>query len=230
MRAIGEASARAGRDPGEVTLVAVTKSVNATIAARLVAAGHHDFGENRVQELVTKAAALSGVRWHLIGPLQSNKIRKAIRTAHLLHAIDSKELYQPIDRIAGEEGRAVSFCIEINVSRETTKHGISPEGALDALEAARELRNARAVGLMTMAPLGADTASIRNIFRTLRGIRDAAVQRGLFASGRGELSMGMSGDFTIAVEEGATLVRVGSALFESTPCAVPPGAVERGSH
>lgn len=215
---IAAAAARAGRAPGDVALVAITKSVTAEIAAQLFELGVRDLGENRVQELQKKAAAIPAVRWHLVGPLQTNKIRKAILSSHLLHAIDDTELYSSIQRIAAEENRIVKCLLEVNISGEATKHGIVASAAARALEQARAHDRLRIEGLMTMAPAAAGASEIREVFINLRKLRDEAQSRGLFAPGaRGELSMGMSNDYEIAVEEGSTLVRVGSALFERLP-------------
>ncbi|MBI3817598.1 MAG: YggS family pyridoxal phosphate-dependent enzyme [Planctomycetes bacterium] len=222
---IASAAVRAGRAPSSVALVAITKSVSAEIADLLFTLGAVDLGENRVQELLLKSARIPGARWHLVGPLQSNKIRKAILHSTLLHAVDDGELLPKLQRAGAEEGRVVRCLLEVNVSAEATKHGIAPDATAATLESARDFANVQIAGLMTMAPANATVPEIRNIFRTLRNNRDACARAGLFAGGgEGELSMGMSGDYEIAVEEGATLVRVGSALFDkiNTPSTAHP--------
>lgn len=211
---IAAAATRAGRPASSVTLVAITKSVTSDVAAHLYALGAADLGENRVQELVTKAAAVPGARWHLVGPLQSNKARKAIAHSQLLHAVDSPELFPPLQRIAAEENCIVRCLLEVNISGEATKHGIAPGAVSSVLQQSKLYDRVEVRGLMTMAPAGAPAAEIRNIFSSLRILRDEGLARGFF-HGAGELSMGMSEDFEIAVEEGATLVRVGSALYKN---------------
>ncbi len=221
---IRRAAADAGRRADAVTLVAVTKSVGADVALALRRLGQEDLGENRVQELERKTAAFADAgaiaRWHLVGPIQANKVRKAVRAADLLHAVDAADLLPRLDRIAAEEERTARFLLEVNVSGEAAKHGVAPADVADVLAGARGLAHAKAAGLMTMAPLDADLGQQRAIFRTLRGLRDRAADGGLLpgaGEGPGELSMGMSGDFETAIAEGATLVRVGTALFEGLP-------------
>jgi pyridoxal phosphate enzyme (YggS family) len=200
-----------------VTLVGVTKLVDAAAARQLFDLGVADLGENRLQELERKRGELpAAVRWHLIGPLQANKARKAVQTGALLHAIDSEELLSRLERIAGEEARRVRCLLEVNVSGEAAKHGFAPREVLAALEHQRSLAHVDIVGLMTMAPLASTSGEQHQLFAELRALRDAADRAALFASaagGRGELSMGMTNDFETAVEEGATIVRIGTALF-----------------
>jgi pyridoxal phosphate enzyme (YggS family) len=200
-----------------VTLVAVTKSVGAPEAAALVALGQVDLGESRVQELERKAAAVAGARWHLVGSLQSNKARRAAAVASLLHGVDSRALLARLDLVARETGRRARALVEVNVSGEASKHGLPPAEVPDSLEEARSLEHVDVLGLMTMAPASAPPPEVRSVFRALRELRERCAARGLFRGGAregGELSMGMSGDFEIAIEEGATFVRVGTALFE----------------
>lgn len=218
---IAASAERSGRAPADVTLVAVTKYVEPDIALELAQLGQLDLGENRVQELQRKAAALPpSVRWHLIGPLQANKARKALEHASTLHAVEDLDLIARLDRIATELSKSVCALLEINVSGEGTKHGLSPDTALAFLRDAKRFSRIEMTGLMTMARAEAAEPELRSHFRALRSLRDRARAEGLLAASArqgGELSMGMSGDFEIAIEEGATLVRVGSALFEGLP-------------
>jgi len=211
---IAEAAARGGRDPREVELVAISKTHPAEAVREAVDAGQMLFGENRVQEALVKIPALPDrVRWHLIGPLQSNKVRKALPHFELFHAVDSAELARDIDRIAGELGLFPRVLLEVNVSGEGSKHGFSEEGLERDIEKLLSLPRLQVEGLMTMAPLASDAESTRPFFAGLRDLRDRlALRTGIPLA---TLSMGMSGDFEVAVEEGATLVRVGSAIFGS---------------
>lgn len=219
---IQSAAARAGRDPAGVTLVAITKSVTTQVAKTLFDIGVRNLGENRVQELQKKSLTIQNATWHLVGPLQSNKTRKAIKAAALLHAIDSADLLPHISLAAQDENCDVHCCMEVNISMEATKHGVAPRDILTILENAKSLPRVFIDGLMTMAPAAAAPDEIRQIFKTLRILRDAAREKNLFTNVGGELSMGMSNDFEIAIEEGATFVRVGSALFDNLPKDVAP--------
>ncbi len=213
---IAAAADRAGRDPAEVTLVAVTKTRPLATVRAAVRAGLRDLGENRVQELVEKSDALPGasdggdVRWHLIGSLQRNKARDAAARADLFHALDSLRLADALDKRAAEAGRVLPVLVQVNVSGEDAKHGVAPDAAPDLLAAVAERDHLRLDGLMGMAALAEDAADldrvVRPSFQRLRRLFDDA-------PGLSVLSMGMSGDFEVAVEEGATHVRVGTALF-----------------
>ena len=214
---IAEAARRAGRDADDVTLVAVTKTWPLETVRAAAAAGLRDLGENRVQELVEKAEALpgeaegGGVRWHLIGSLQRNKARDAAAHADLFHALDSVRLADALEKRAAEAGRVLPVLVQVNVSGEDAKHGVAPEAAHDLLAEAASYPHLRPVGLMGMAAMAEDERDlerlVRPAFRRLRGLFETA-PRPLSV-----LSMGMSGDFETAVEEGATHVRVGTALF-----------------
>ena len=216
---IAEAAARAGRDAADVTLVAVTKTRDLETVRDAVAAGLTDLGENRVGELVSKSDALpgeaegGGLRWHLIGSLQRNKARDAAARADLFHALDSVRLADALDKRAAQAERVLPVLVQVNVSGEDAKGGVEPDAALDLLAYAEDAAHLRPVGLMGMAALAEDDRNlerlVRPAFRRLRGLFDewGGAGRG------GVLSMGMSGDFEVAVEEGATLVRVGTALF-----------------
>jgi pyridoxal phosphate enzyme (YggS family) len=213
---IARAAARASRPAAEVTLVAVSKTVPAEAVREAVEAGVRDFGENRIQEAEAKIGATgdlvaSGLRWHLVGHLQSNKARRAVGLFELIQSVDSLELARRLGRQGGERGRPVRALVQVDLAGEETKFGLSAEDLLPTLEAIRAEEGLRVEGLMVLPPLLEDPQAARPYFRRLRELRDRALQAGLLAAG--ELSMGMSHDFEVAVEEGATIVRVGTALF-----------------
>jgi pyridoxal phosphate enzyme (YggS family) len=213
---IAHAAARAGRQPEEITLVAVSKTFPADAIREAFAAGCRDFGENRVQEAETKFASLEplhaqGARWHLVGHLQANKARKAVALFDRIHSIHDADLGQRLARVAEELGREVRALVEVDLAGEATKHGLPAEHLRPTLEALRGLRSLRIEGLMVLPPLEQDPGRTRPYFRRLRDLRDELVAAGLLAGS--ELSMGMSHDLEVAVEEGATLVRVGTAIF-----------------
>lgn len=209
---IDAAAHRAGRDPAAVELVAVSKTHPAETIREAVDEGQMLFGENRVQEALIKIPSLPGrLRWHLIGHLQSNKVRKALPLFELIHGVDSVELARDIDRIAGELGLHPRVLLEINVSGEGSKHGFDPAALERELDRLLLLPRVQVEGFMTMAPLAPEPEASRPFFASLRELRDRlATRTGIPLP---ILSMGMSGDFEVAVEEGATLVRVGSAIF-----------------
>jgi pyridoxal phosphate enzyme (YggS family) len=213
---IASAARRAGRDPTAVTLVAVTKRTPLEFIAPLVACGVHDLGENYPQELWKKVEALhdpaGGHRWHLIGHLQGNKARKTVSLVRMIHAVDSLKLLQALDELAEDPDNRPAVCLQVNTSGEAAKHGWSPEEISRDAEAIAACRRIPVVGLMTMAALGATSEQARASFAQLCAIQGALRDRTGLALP--ELSMGMSADFEEAIEEGATLVRVGSALFE----------------
>jgi pyridoxal phosphate enzyme (YggS family) len=208
---IAAAATAAGRRPEDVTLVAVTKEVDAARAGEAIAAGVTDVGENRVQELRNKQAALAGatVRWHMIGTLQRNKVPLVVGNVTLIHSVDSPRLADAIGKRASAEGRTQEVLLQVNAGGEKTKHGVDPADALDAARGLLEMEGLRLRGFMTIAPAG-DARAARHAFRTLRGLRDGLLERAPDAS---ELSMGMSEDFEMAISEGATIVRIGSAIF-----------------
>jgi pyridoxal phosphate enzyme (YggS family) len=213
-RAIAAAAARAGRDPAAVTLVAVSKGFGPEAVAAAAAAGVTDVGENRVQEALAKMAALGalGVRWHLIGRLQTNKVRLLGDRFHLIHAVDRPQLVEELARrLPGPQ----DVLMEVNVSGEASKAGVRPEGAADLARAIRASGRLRLRGLMTVAPAVADPEAARPCFVRLRQLRDRLQE--VLGAPLPDLSMGMSGDFPVAVEEGATLVRVGRAIFGERP-------------
>ncbi|NDC53185.1 MAG: YggS family pyridoxal phosphate-dependent enzyme [Planctomycetia bacterium] len=218
---IAEACRRAGRGPGDVRLVGVTKYVPAELAAALAAAGCHDLAESRPQALWEKAAALAGLdpppRWHLVGHLQRNKVRRTIGFVTLLHSLDSRRLLAALDAEAAAAGRPCDALVEVNIAGDPGRTGLPEADVAGFLAAAAGCRNVRVRGLMGMAaaPTGANAAdAARRQFARLRELRDRL--RGEVAPdvSLDELSMGMSGDFAEGILEGATLVRVGSALWE----------------
>jgi pyridoxal phosphate enzyme (YggS family) len=213
---IAEAARRSGRPAEVVRLVAVTKRVPADWVRPLVAGGAGDLGENYPQELWRKAEVLAdlgaSIRWHLIGHLQTNKVKKTLPLVRLIHAVDSLKLLRVLDESAGTLTHPPGVCLQVNTSGEASKHGWAPQQILDDAEAIAGCRAIPILGLMTMAALGTTAETARVSFVRLRAVRDDLRQRtGLPLD---ELSMGMSNDFEAAIEEGATLVRIGSALFE----------------
>jgi len=210
------AAERAGRDPASVRLVAVSKTYPAEAVAAASSTGQRIFGESRVQEARDKIPACpSGLEWHFIGHLQKNKVRQALPLFSFFHSIDSTALAQAIDRIAGETKKPAEGLLEVNVSGEETKHGFTPDELRKGFAALGKLPHLRIRGLMAMAPYSENPEDARPYFRALRELRDE------LQSAHGhplpELSMGMSGDFVPAIEEGATLVRVGSSIFGTRP-------------
>jgi pyridoxal phosphate enzyme (YggS family) len=210
---IEAARARAGRSD-EVTLVAVTKTHPAEVVRAAIAAGIADVGENRVQEMDEKVAEVGrdAVRWHLIGHLQRNKAGRAVALADLVHSLDSVRLAEALSAEAVKAGVIVPALVQVNTSGEESKFGLAPDQAVDAVGRMAELPGLRLEGMMTMAPFTDDRDVIRRTFSGARRLRDQAQRQVPAFTGR-HLSMGMSNDFEAAVEEGSTLVRVGSTLF-----------------
>lgn len=205
------AAKRAGRDPGRITLVVVTKGVGQEGIRQAIEAGATVLGENLVQEALPKIKAIGGtVRWHLIGHLQRNKVRQVVGLFDLIHSVDSLDLAHEIQQRAARAGIRQKVLVQVNAAREPSKHGVSPEG-LDALvHEVAGLSHLSLEGLMTIPPLSDHPEGSRRHFRWLAEKGEDLRRRGLPLS---ELSMGMSNDFEIAIEEGATLIRVGTALF-----------------
>lgn len=203
-----------GHDPAALRIVAVTKGHPVEVVKRAVASGLRLLGENRIQEAEPKIAALPEVEWHLIGTLQSNKARRAVGGFGVIHSIDSVELLRRVVVIAAEEGRRPRLLLQVNVSGEASKQGLAPQ-MLEAANLVDAAREGQIVGLMTIAPMGASAEEARTVFARLRGLRD----RLQAATGipMPELSMGMSADAEAAAAEGATLVRIGTALFGPRP-------------
>lgn len=211
---IEAATQRAGRDPGSVRLVAVSKNKPAEAIRAAYAAGQRDFGENYAQELEEKAAALAdldGIRWHAIGQLQRNKAKVVARVARFVHAVDREELAVELGRRASAAGVMLEALVEVNVSGEASKGGCMPAALGELLGVIRRLEGLRVVGLMTIPPASDEAEATRPVFAALRALRD---EHGGVAA-LPELSMGMTHDYPIAIAEGATMVRVGTAIFGS---------------
>ena len=220
VRARSSAAARsAGRDPSSVRLVAVSKTLPLSVIREAYAAGQRDFGENRVQEALQKIAdgADMAVRWHLVGHLQTNKARKAGPAFAVMHGIDSVDLLHKLDAAAAEAGTTPELLIQVDLAGEATKHGLPPKEVPPLFEAAAGCRAARVTGLMTVPPRPDDAEDARPYFARLRTLRDGWRDAGVPDSMLRELSMGMSGDFEVAIQEGSTMVRVGTAIFGSRP-------------
>jgi len=211
---ISEAEQKAGRRPGSAELIAVSKTYPPEIIREAVEAGQFLFGENRVQEAKVKIAELpSRLHWHLIGHLQKNKIRQALTMFELIHGVDSLEMLEGIDRIAGELGLFPRVLLQVNVAEEASKFGFLPERLIVSVEPILKLGRVQIEGLMTIPPLAPSPELSRKYFVQLRELRDQLEKE--FSFSLPCLSMGMSGDYKVAVEEGATLVRVGTAIFGS---------------
>ena len=214
---IASAARSAGRDPTAVRLIAVSKTFPLQLIRDGWEAGQRDFGENRVQEGLQKISESTDleIRWHLLGHLQTNKARKAGQAFATIHGVDSVELLTKLDAAATEAGRSLDLLIQVDLAGEATKHGAAPDEVPRLLDAAAALRAAQVVGLMTLPPFPKAPEDSRPYFQKLRDLRDQWLTSGVPASMLRELSMGMSGDFEVAVEEGATMVRVGTAIFGS---------------
>jgi pyridoxal phosphate enzyme (YggS family) len=222
---MARAAEGAGRSPSEVTLVAVGKTQPAESLRAAYEAGIRDFGENRVQEAEGKSSSLrdlEGIRWHLVGHLQGNKARAAAGLFHVVHSLDSVDLGTRLARVALESGRVVDALVEVELGGEDSKHGLKARDVLETLRALQGAKGLRLSGLMCIPPPADDPERMRPFFRSLRALRDQARGEGLLQSA--ELSMGMSHDFEVAIEEGATLVRVGTAIFGERRPRPDPGA------
>ena len=213
---IAEAAVRTHRQPSEVTLVAVSKTHPAEMIREAIAAGATDLGENRVQEADAKIAEVGrrSARWHLIGHLQSNKARRAVELFDVIHSVDSVALAQRLDRVCAEVDREeLPVMIQIDLGKEATKSGAAESELPEIVDAIKQSRIVRLQGLMTLPPYFDDPEQARPFFRRLRELRDKLSVRGAFGNAVGELSMGMTHDYEVAIEEGATVVRVGTAIF-----------------
>ncbi len=215
LSAIRSAAEKAGRRPDSIRLVAATKTVTADRIREGIGAGLSILGENRVQEALPKVEALAQapVRWHFIGHLQRRKVRSVVGMFELIHSVDSLELAQEIDRRAGEAGRPQGILLEVNIGGETTKGGFHQDGFPQLVSTMAALSNIQIKGLMAIPPPTAEPESARTYFIRLRELAEAIAAQRIPGVAMDELSMGMSNDYDIAVQEGATLVRVGSALF-----------------
>jgi pyridoxal phosphate enzyme (YggS family) len=218
-RRIEAACERAGRRASEITLVAVSKTVPAARIREAIEAGVRTLGESRVQEAASKIPELSAlssereVQWHLIGHLQSNKARRAVELFDAVHSVDDLKLAERLDRLAAESGERLPIFVEVNLGGEESKTGVSPDEVLPLCEQVGKLPSLELKGLMAVPPFSDNPEDARPFFRRLRGLRDEARQAGAVGGSFNDLSMGMSDDFEIAIEEGATFVRIGAALF-----------------
>lgn len=212
---IADAAGRAGRHPDTVRLIAVSKTHPIDAVRAAADAGQLDFGENKVQEALQKIALSPDTRWrwHLIGHLQSNKARKAAVAVQSIHAIDSVDLLQRVDQAATAAGHSLEVLVQVDLALEETKHGAAVDEVPGIFAAAAGCQSARLVGLMLLPPLAENPEDARPWFARLRAVRDQLADSGVPASRLRELSMGMSHDFPVAIEEGATMVRVGTAIF-----------------
>lgn len=217
---IEAATARSGRAVGTVTLIGVTKTVAAVTVQAAVAAGLADLGENRVQEAQGKIPVVgrAKVRWHFIGHLQRNKAGRAVELFDRVHSVDDAAVAEALSRHATAAGRTLPVLVEVNVGGEASKFGVAPDGLAALLEQVAALPGLALDGLMTVGPPVETAGAARPVFARLRGLRDEAERR--LGRRLPELSMGMSGDFEVAVEEGATMVRVGTAIFGARPSRV----------
>jgi len=216
---IAAASRRAGRRPEDVTLVAVSKTFPAERIREVVRAGVSDIGENYVQELLPKRDALAGepVRWHFIGHLQTNKAKSVAAWVTMVHALDSRALAQELDTRAARANRTIDALVEVNTTGELSKFGIAPDQVLPFVRSLEGFSHIRICGLMTIGPFLPDPEGSRPMFRRLRELRETLARHSQENLDPVHLSMGMTGDFEVAVEEGATLLRIGTALFGSRP-------------
>lgn len=213
---IARAAERANRDPKKVKLIAVSKTHPASIIRKAIAAGQTTFGENKVQEAEAKITEIGheGIEWHLIGHLQKNKARRAVQLFDVIHTLDSPELAHRLERICEEESRdTLPVLVQLDLAGEKTKSGVPMTQLQMLVEVLKRSRRLRFDGLMTMPPFFEDPEAVRPYFRRLREIRDRMAEEGFFAGAVGELSMGMTHDLEVAIEEGASIVRVGTAIF-----------------
>ncbi len=213
---IKKAGERSGRSPNEITLIAISKTHPAEKLRAAIDLGVTDLGENRVQEAEGKIVEIGreAARWHLVGHLQENKARRAVELFDVIHSLDSVSLAKRLDRLCVTQGRpALSVLVQINLSGEQTKTGAAVDTATELLDAVGACERLRLVGLMTLPPYFSNAEQSRPFFKLLREMRDQFQGEGRFGERRGELSMGMSHDFEIAIEEGATMIRVGTAIF-----------------
>jgi PLP dependent protein len=213
---IEAAALKCGRSPAEITLVAISKTHPASLVRAAIDLGATDVGENRVQEAEQKINEVgrNATRWHLVGHLQANKARRAVQLFDVIHSVDSLELARRLDRLCGEERReSLPVLIQVDLGHEETKTGIDERELPALVDSLKELERLALIGLMTLPPFFDDPEQARPFFRRLRELRDELGARGAFGDRKGELSMGMTHDFAVAIEEGATMIRVGTAIF-----------------
>ncbi len=211
---VAAACARAGRDRGEVTLVAVSKTKPVPMLQEIYDAGTRDFGENKVQEICAKQPVLpDDIRWHMIGHLQTNKVRQVIDKACMIHSVDSLKLAQVIEKEAAKRDLDIPVLLEVNVAEEESKFGARTEETAALIQEIAKLPHVHVKGLMTIAPFVDDPEENRPVFRRLKELSVDIAEKNINNVSMCELSMGMTGDFEVAIEEGATLVRVGTAIF-----------------
>jgi pyridoxal phosphate enzyme (YggS family) len=214
---IASACVKTGRDPSEVTLVAVSKTFSADRITEAVRGGLRDIGENYVQELLGKKeeAADKNITWHFIGHLQTNKVKYIAEWIHLIHTVDTVDLARELDKRGAKADRVVDVLVEVNTTGEVTKYGIQPGKAIAFVESLKEFQHIRLGGLMTIGPFLPDPECSRPMFRQLRLLKEEVAQLGQENVVMDHLSMGMTGDYEVAIEEGATILRIGTAIFGS---------------
>jgi len=213
---LAAAAGKAGRPAEDVRLIAISKTHPAAAVKHLIELGAADMGENRVQEAEEKIAEVGRdkVRWHLVGHLQANKARRAVNLFDVIHSLDSIDLAGRLDRLCGEAGREkLPVLIQVDLGHEETKSGIEETGLSQLVDRVAELSRLQLIGLMTLPPFFENPEDSRPFFRRLRELRDALAAKNAFGDLNGELSMGMTHDFRVAIEEGATMVRIGTAIF-----------------
>jgi PLP dependent protein len=210
------AAETSNRPSNDVRLIAISKTHPSSVIREALVNGATDFGENRVQEAEPKILEIgrSAARWHLVGHLQANKARRAVKLFDVIHSLDSIELAERLDRLSNEEGVSdLEVLIQIDLGHEETKTGVSEVELPKLVQVVRSCSHLKLVGLMTLPPFFDEVELVRPYFRRLRELRDELANEGAFGAGRGELSMGMTHDFEIAIQEGATMVRIGTAIF-----------------
>ncbi|MFC2149715.1 YggS family pyridoxal phosphate-dependent enzyme [Candidatus Auribacterota bacterium] len=211
---IADAAIRSGRRPEDITLCAITKTVDVDPINELIDCGVDNIGESKIQDALRKYPNVKeGIAWHLVGHLQTNKAKEAVKLFDHIHSVDSVKLASHISRRAGEIGKSVKILIEVNVAEEETKYGLNISEVEPALREMAKLESIEIVGLMTMAPY-IDAEETRPYFRKLRELKDALNAKNINGLHLNQLSMGMTNDYVVAIEEGATIVRIGTALFE----------------
>lgn len=213
---IAAAAEKSGRPAHEVTLIAISKTHPANVVKSLIALGATDIGENRVQEAEDKIAEVGrdNARWHLVGHLQANKAKRAVNLFDVIHSLDSIDLARRLDRLCVEAGRpSLPILIQVDLGHEETKSGIEETALAQLVEGVGQLSRLELIGLMTLPPFFENPEHSRPFFQRLRELRDELAVRGAFGDRRGELSMGMTHDFEVAIDEGATMVRIGTAIF-----------------